>query len=272
MKLELDGKRALITGSTSGIGKGIATTLAAEGASIVVHGRDADRAEEVAHTIRSAGGKAAVALGDLSHEDGAVQVADLAQKAFGGIDILVNNVGGVMRPSGEGDWFSSSSQDWADVFEKNVGAPARMIRLLAPGMRDNGWGRLIHIGTTAATSPNLGPPPEYPAAKAAVINMSLLLSKALSGTGVTTNVVSPGMISTPSIDQWFAMLGEIHGWGDDRAKSEAYVLENFVPQTVKRIGQVSDIANMVAYLASPLADFITGANFRVDGGISPSIN
>src|SRR5438105_2795360 len=98
MDLQLAGKRALITGSSSGIGTGIAKALAAEGVSVVVHGRDAARAEAVAQEIRASGGQAAVALGDLETDGGADAVAAAAQEAFGGIDILINNAGGTQNP------------------------------------------------------------------------------------------------------------------------------------------------------------------------------
>jgi 3-oxoacyl-[acyl-carrier protein] reductase len=146
-----------------------------------------------------------------------------------------------------------------------------MIRFVTPAMHERSGGRLIQI--SAATTPTLGSPPEYPASKAAVLNLTLSVSMALAGNAVTANTVSPGMISTQSIDACLANLGHNHGWGnDDRGRSEQLVLDIYLPQTVRRVGLVSDISSMLACLASPAADSVNGANFRVDGGTSQFIN
>jgi len=271
MDLRLDGKRALVTGSSAGIGTGIAETLAREGAATVVHGRDRDRAEAVAARIREAGGRAAVAVGDLSTDAGAAAVAEAASAAFGGIDILVNNAGGRSSDAGVVNWLGAEPRDWLDTYEMNTVAALRMIRHLAPAMKERGWGRLIQIGSTAGTSPNAGAP-HYGAAKAALVNLTVSLAKAFSRTGVTANTVSPGMVRTPALDAWLDGIAREKGWAGDRRRSEAWVLENIVHQSVGRIGTPEDIAGLVAFVASPLGDFINGANLRIDGGNSPAVN
>lgn len=271
MDLRLEGKRALVTGSSAGIGTGIAHALAQEGVAIVVHGRSPDRAEAVAEQIRQAGGRAIVAIGDLATDAGAAETARAATQAFGGIDILVNNAGGRSSDAGAVEWMNATAKDWLETYEMNTVAALRMVRHLAPDMKARGWGRLIQISSSAANSPNAAVP-QYAAAKAALINMTVSLGKAFSKTGVTANTVSPGMTRTPALDAWFDGIAAEKGWEDDRARTEQWVLENLVHQTVGRVGTVEDIGALVAFVASPLADFINGANLRIDGGRSPGIN
>ncbi|CAN5183254.1 SDR family NAD(P)-dependent oxidoreductase [soil metagenome] len=270
MDLQLAGKRALVTGSTSGIGVGIARALAAEGAAVVIHGRDAGRAEQVAGELRNSGARVAIAMGDLTSDEGAAAVAAAATEALGGIDILVNNAGG-QTTSGATGFDNKTPDDWLSTYNNNAVASLRLIHLLSPAMKARGWGRLIQIASASGTTPS-ETVPHYAASKAAIINMTISLSRALKMTGVTANTVSPGMIATPALDGWLDGIAEEQGFGDDRQRAEAYVAENVVQQTVGRIGQPGDIGAIVAYLASPIADFINGANFRIDGGFSPSVN
>lgn len=271
MDLQLAGKRALITGSSSGIGIGIAEVLAEEGAKVVVHGRNRVRAEAVVADLSAKGYDAALAIGDLATDEGAKATAEAALAAFGGIDILVNNAGGRSSEAGVTDWSDAAPEDWMDTYNKNAVATVRMVRLLAPAMKERGWGRLIQFASSAANSPNAGIP-HYAASKAAILNLTVSLSKAYAMSGVTANTISPGMIATPAVDEWFDTIAKDKGWEDDRAKTQKWVLENLVHQTVDRVGHVRDIGAMVAFLCSPYADFINGANFRIDGGRSPAVN
>jgi len=165
MDLQLRGVRVLVTGSSSGIGAGIARVLAAEGAVVAVHGRDATRAAAVAAEVRSAGGNAVVVLGDLASEEGTSSVADAVDAALGGIDVLVNNAGGKTSP-GNPAWFEIPWTDWVGTYEQNIGAAVRLIHRFVPGMCERGWGRVIQIGSASATQPEAGLG-EYQAAKAA---------------------------------------------------------------------------------------------------------
>lgn len=269
MDLGLSGKRALVTGSSSGIGVAIAEALAREGVAVVVNGRDQTRVDAVAQRIGATGAQVATACGDLSTDEGALQVADSARAALGGIDILVNNAGGASPDSGT-NWFASDAADWEASYQRNVLAAVRLVHAFAPEMKERGWGRIINIGTAAAITPTSGQA-DYGPAKAAMLNMSLGLSKALKRTGVTSNTISPGMIRTEGLLRVLAAMAEKRGWGDDLARAEDYIAKGG-GQTVQRIGEVEDIAYAVTMLASPRADFINGANFHVDGGISPSLN
>jgi 3-oxoacyl-[acyl-carrier protein] reductase len=267
MDLQLAGKRALVTGSSSGIGTGIARLLAAEGAAVVVHGRNVERTEKIRAELAGSGATVVSAIGDLATDEGAAAVAEASVEAFGGIDILVNNAGGgaeVANPS----WFTTELSAWLDTYQKNVIAAGRLIHHLAPGMKERGWGRIIQIGSMAGTVPTSAQP-DYAAAKAAMLAMSLGLSKALKGSGVTVNTVTPGMIWTDGLQDFLRDFAAKRGW-DDIQQAADYILKG-TGQTVLRIGQPEDIANAVAYLVSPLADFVNGVNMHVDGGGTANI-
>jgi len=268
MDLQLQGKRALVTGSSSGIGVGIAKMFAQEGVSLVVHGRNAARLEKVAADLAAHGATVVSALGDLSTDEGADGVAKVAFDAFGGLDILVNNAGGASEDEKK-SWFDVNVSEWVATFEKNVGAAGRLIHHFAPGMRERQWGRIIQISSAAGIIPTSAQP-DYGPAKAAMINMSLGLSKALSGSGVTVNTVSPGMIMTEGLQDFLRGFAAKRGWGDDIDQAAQYILKG-TGQTVNRIGQVEDIAFAVIYLASPLGGFVNGVNLHLDGGGTSSI-
>ena len=162
MDLQLSGKRALVTGSSSGIGEAIAKLLAAEGARVIVQGRREAEVDRVRREIEQAGGGAHGAVGDVSLAAEAAAVAETALTALGGIDILVNNAGAAPL----GGWFDASPELWRDLYEQNVGSVVRMVQHLVPGMRERGWGRVINLGSIVADSPR-GPNPHYSATKAA---------------------------------------------------------------------------------------------------------
>lgn len=271
MDLGLKGKRAIVTGSTAGIGAGIAHVLAREGVRVAINGRSERRGRAVVEEILAAGGEAVLALGDVASDTGADAAATAALESFGGIDILVNNAGGFAGKSSISTVFDIPAADWAKTFDMNVGAAVRMIQRLAPMMRDQGWGRIIQIASGIAMTPS-GETPDYAAGKAAIVNLGLGTAKTLANSGVTVNTISPGIIYTRSVAAWFRQIGEREGWGDVPKKSEAWVLQNYTKQLVSRIGRVEDIGNAVAYLASPGSDFVNGIHLRVDGGASPSLN
>jgi len=270
MDMQLNGKVALVTGSSSGIGIGIAHTLAAEGVSVVVHGRDAARTQATADAIVANGGSARIAVGDLQTDAGADKVAAEALAAFGQVDILVNNAGG--RGAGKPLTFFDITPDmWNDTYNANVTSAVRMIHRLAPAMRERGWGRVIQLASLAGQTSS-GGVMEYGASKAAVVNLSLGLSKVLANTGVTVNTISPGMILTGALEGWLDAVAAQRGLGTDRDKAARWVLDNSLKQTVDRLGNPEDIGFAVTFLCSPRGNFVNGANIRVCGGASPSIN
>ena len=271
MDLKLAGKRALVTGSSDGIGVGIAKTLAEEGVSVVVTGRNRERGQGVVDAITAAGGEACLTLGDLDTAEGCDAVARAALAAYGGIDILVNNTGGRVETATAVGFDDVSPEQWNETYNRNVTSAVRLIRAIAPNMKSAGWGRIIQISSASAATPTAGGVMEYSATKAALLNLSLGLSKLYANSGVTVNTISPGMIATPSLEGWFDMVAtQNHLAGRDEAVR--WVLDNTVKQTVDRLGLPEDIGYAVAFMCSPRGDFINGAYIRVDGGCSPAIN
>ncbi|MBP2471233.1 NAD(P)-dependent dehydrogenase (short-subunit alcohol dehydrogenase family) [Crossiella equi] len=260
MDLQLTGKRALVTGSNSGLGESIAERLAAEGAEVVVHGRDHARAETVAARI---GGT--VAVGDLATDEGADAVATAAL-AGGGIDILVNNAGAYEHLT----WAEASPDHWRQTYEVNVVSGVRMIHRFVPAMRERGWGRVITIGGGLATQPMAGLP-HYNATLAARHNLAVSLARELRDTGVTSNVVAPGAILVPAVQEFLTGLAPDRGWGRTWAEVEHAAVRELVPNDVGRFGRPEEIAGAVAYLTSTLADYVSGAVLRVDGGTIRSV-
>lgn len=262
MDLKLQHKRALVTGSTSGIGEAIAKTLSQEGVKVVVHGRREVEAKRVVEEIAKSGGTATYAIGDLATDAGADHVSAAAIQAFGGIDILVNNAGTYPAKG----WFEESADDWNDVYNVNVATMVRMINRLVPLMQERQWGRVIAIASGVGTKPQ-GGMPAYSATKVANINLAVSLAMTLADSGVTSNAVSPGIILTPGLHDMFDKMGV-----DSNLEVRAKMAADFAPNPAERAGYPQEIADAVVFLASGRADYITGQNLRVDGGYVPTVN
>jgi NAD(P)-dependent dehydrogenase (short-subunit alcohol dehydrogenase family) len=243
--LGLAGKRAFVTASTSGIGAAIARRLAAEGCTLLIHGRDAQRARELAGEL---GGGAQAILGDLTVAAGDVCTYAAAWRP----DVLVANAG----PFAERDWENATPADWASTFDGNLVSTVRIVQAVLPGMRKASWGRVITIGSRGAVTPLVNMV-DYSAAKAALVNATTSLARHLSGTGITANTVSPGVILTPGLEKMFA------------GRDSAEIAAEYAPNPTGRLGTPEDIAAAVAFLASPLAGYVNGVNLRIDGGITP---
>jgi NAD(P)-dependent dehydrogenase (short-subunit alcohol dehydrogenase family) len=171
-----------------------------------------------------------------------------ARSAFDGIDILVNNVGNPTQES-HTSWFDAPVQEWIDDYHQNTLAAVRLIHAFTPAMKERGWGRLIQVSSRNAISPHKHLP-TYGAAKAALNNMTLSLSKELAGTGVTSNGIMPGLIYTPQLNKWFIETAKRQG-SDDPEFGKQYALKNIIHQTVSRLGQPMDIAAAVCFLSQP---------------------
>jgi 3-oxoacyl-[acyl-carrier protein] reductase len=265
MDLKLSGKRALVTGSSSGLGEAMALLLGAEGAEVVVHGRNETRAKSVAAAITEAGGKAGYAIGDLATDAGADAVAGAALEG-GPIDVLVNNAGSYEHLS----WADASPEDWRETYEVNVISGVRMIQRLVPPMRERGWGRVITIGGGLAIQP-MNTHPQYNATLAARHNLAVSLARELKDTGVTSNVVAPGAILVEAVKNLLTRIAPERGWGESWEDIERASTERLVPNDTGRLGRPEEIASAVAFLASPLAGYISGATLRVDGGTVRSV-
>lgn len=265
MDYQLRNRRALVTGSSSGLGAATAKMLAAEGATVVVHGRDKERAEAVAQSITDDGGRAEVVLGDLTSDEDADAVAAGAL-ALGPIDILVNNAGSYKHLS----WDDATAEDWRDTYETNVISGVRMIKRLVPQMRERGWGRVIQIGGGLAITPMPGHP-HYNATLAARHNLAVSLARSLEGTGVTSNTVSPGAILVDAVKDLLIGIAPDRGWGETWEEIEREAATQLVPNDRHRFGFPDEVAGAVLYLTSPLADYVSGAILRVDGGLIRSL-
>lgn len=266
MKLDIEGKVALVTGSSSGIGSAIAIALAAEGAEVIVHGRDELKAKAVVNVIRDEGGIAHQTLGALDSNESADKVVNDIKQRFGVVDILVNNAGAFeVCP-----WWQCSAGRWMETYNVTVGSMVRMIQGLVPEMQEKGWGRVIQISSVAAT---LAPPlfPDYAAAKAAVLNMTITLAKTLASSGVTVNTISPGPIVTKTWEQFARQIAKINGWPDDIEQIKQNLLSGFLSSPVGRLGEPEDIANAVLFLVSNKSAYINGINLKVEGGLNASI-
>ena len=211
MDLQLARKRASVTGSSDGIGKVIAKTLAAEGAAVAVHGRDENRTREVVSDIVKAGGRAIAIFGDITQDSDVEKMGDAGMELLGSIDILVINAGG----SGDKQpWEQTSPGDWQALYDRNVLSIVRLSRCFIPGMRAAGWGRVVNISSGAASMP-AATGPDYSACKAAVNNLTVSLSKDVGKDGITVNAVSPGPILTPKLERVFRDMARSRGCADD---------------------------------------------------------
>jgi len=267
MDMALGGKRALVTGSSMGIGEAIARRLAGEGVAVVVHGRDAAEAERVAATIRTDGGSATAVVGDVGNDDGAADVAGKAIAALGGVDILVNNVGILTFAT----WADATPAMWAELHNINVLGAVRMIHQLVPAMRSAGWGRVVQISSAEASDP-FAMFPHYAATKAALVNLTVSLAKDLTRTGVTANTVTPGIIRTAGVEAFYRQMAAARGWGDVWEEIEQHALHEILDNPVGRFGTRDEVADTVVFLCSPRAAYITAADIRVDGGSTGSVN
>lgn len=267
MDLQLCDKTALVTGSSKGIGEAIATTLAREGVNVVVHGRDEVEAQRVVSAIVAAKGRACAVLGDLTGDEAVERLVAEAQRRVGTIDILVNNAGG----SGpKNDWETTAAAGWASTYDRNVLAAVRVSTRLLPGMRRSGWGRIINISSGAATMPP-ATGPDYSAAKAAMNALTASMAKAVAAEGVTVNAISPGTIKSAKLEGGFRAAAAAHGIASADAPWEEVqgaVLPLFADVPLGRVGELAELADSVAFLASPRAGYITGVNLRVDGGFA----
>jgi 3-oxoacyl-[acyl-carrier protein] reductase len=264
MDLGLKGKVALVTGSSSGIGRAIALCLAEEGASIVVNGRDKARVNSVASEVKARGVSVLTALVDITvAEDLDRMITDTVDR-FGRIDILVNSAGtSLIR-----DPLTLPDDEFRYEMELMFYAVVRACNKVIPYMREKGWGRIINISSIYGKQP--GGLFDYDAIKAAVNMLTKDLASYLAKDNILVNAVCPGPIRTPLWEAPGAggdQLGKVLGMSGKEAI--AWVAEQHIP--LGHFGLPEDIANMVTFLASDRAKFITGQAINVDGGMVKAI-
>jgi len=262
----LAGRRALVTGSSSGIGAESARWLARAGAALVIHGRNPEKIAAVAAELRDSGAAVATVCGALDEPEAARAIAAEALAA-GPIDILVNNAGGAAAGNGTAQWFEALPEDWDRGYRANVLSAVAMTQAIVPAMIERGWGRVIQTASAIVDNP-IPTIPDYKAAKSALVSMTVSLAIALRGTGVTANAVSPGFTVTEGLRGWIESQAEANGWGSEWPEIERNAAAAIWPALVPRLGRPADIARAVLFFAEPAADFVTGQHLRVDGGLA----
>jgi 3-oxoacyl-[acyl-carrier protein] reductase len=247
MDLELAGRTALVTGASAGIGTGIAECLAREGVRLALAGRKLAALEEVGGTVRGLGAPAPVLItGDVATAEACFSIAEAAMASLGRrVDILVNNAGGSRPIAGAG-----LDDDWEEAHALNFSSARRMTQVIAPSMREAGFGRIINVtGALYGRAINAAGP-----SKAALLAWSRALAFELTPYGVTVNCIAPGRINSVQVRE------TLHRTESSR---QLYIRQN-IP--AGRFGEPAELGALVAFLASPLAAYISGAHIPVDGG------
>ncbi len=263
MKIELIGRKAVVTGSTAGIGRAIAEGLARAGAAVVINGRGEERVATALKELRALLPDAEFSgiAADLSTADGSAAFFAKVEEA----DILVNNLG-TAKVNG---FFEQQDSDWLDLFQLNVMSGVRAARHYIPKMVERGWGRVVFISSESA----LNIPKEmidYGMTKTAQLAVSRGLAELVGGSGVTVNSVLPGPTRSEILNKWMKSTSEEQGITQDEA--EQNFLKTMRPTTlINRFTTTEEIANMVVYVCSEQASGTSGAALRVDGGVIRSI-
>ena len=261
MKVDLSGKTALVTGSTSGIGHAIARGLAASGANIVINGRSQDKVNASVRKLNGLGGRVHGIAADVSTTAGCKAVLE----ALSEVDILINNAG-IYEPK---HFLDIPDEDWMRFFEVNVMSGVRLSRAYLQGMIKRNWGRIVFISSESA----LNTPTEmihYGMTKTAQLAIARGLAQLTRGTGVTVNSVLPGPTMSEGLESFVTELARQNRQSFDEAAAN-FVKQNRPTSLLERFASVEEVANMVVYVASKEASATDGAALRVEGGIVSTI-
>lgn len=244
---ELDEKVAIVTGAGQGMGRAVAERLSAAGASIVINDQNGPAASKTAEMIVEGGGKAIIALGNVTSAADVSRMVDTGLNAYGDIHILVN-CAGVLRSTAVID---IDEEEWDLVVNVNLKGTYLCGRAVLPSMRQSGWGRIVNFSSTAGKNVSTLGGAHYTASKAGVLGFTRHLAKEEAAYGITVNAVCPGLIDTEMVRS---------NVGDDRARDYA---DSF---PIQRLGQPGEVAELVAFLTSNRAAYITGASLDINGG------
>lgn len=259
MNINLNGRKAIVTGSTAGIGRAVAEGLARAGASVIINGRGNVRVDEAVRHMRRNfpdSGISGIAA-DLSTAAGAEAFFTQAPDA----DILVNNLGtAVVR-----DFVDTADEDWLSIFQINVMSGVRMTRHYLPRMLRRGWGRVVFVSSESAVNT----PKEmidYGMTKTEQLAVSRGLAESVAGTGVTVNAVLPGPTRSEILSNWMAAQAKDHAITQEEAE-QAFLKAARPTSLIRRFATTDEVANMIVYVCSEQASATTGAALRVDGGV-----
>lgn len=263
MNIDLEGKTAVVTGSTQGIGYAIAAGLARAGARVAVNGRTEEKTAAAAASLEKdvSGAVIVAASGDVSTAEG----CDALVAALPRADILVNNAG-IFDPV---DFFDIPDKDWTRFFETNVMSGVRLSRAWMPGMLERDWGRIVFISSESA----LHIPAEmihYGTTKTAQLAVSRGLAELTAGTGVTVNSVLPGPTRSQGIEDFLQSMARETGTSEEEI-ARSFVKEHRPTSLLQRFASVEEVANMAVYACSKEASATNGAALRVEGGIVRTI-
>ena len=255
---EFAGKRALVTGGTEGMGEAIVRRLAAGGATVATTARSRPPEGQAVELFVQA---------DISTREGVDKVVREVLERLGGLDILVNNVGGSSAPSG--GVLALSDDDWQRTIDTNLLAAVRVDRAFLPGMLKQASGVIIHISSIQRRLPLFEATLAYAAAKAALTTYSKGLSKEVGSKGVRVNTVAPGFIETTAAHRLIVRLAEKAGTNENIARQALIDSLGGIP--IGRPGRPEEVAELVAFLVSDRAASIHGSEYVIDGGTVPAV-
>jgi 3-oxoacyl-[acyl-carrier protein] reductase len=264
MDLGLKGRACVVTGASRGIGRETARLLCAEGASVLLVGRNEERLSAAAEEAGAAGAEAGgLALGlalDVTAEDAGERMLAAAGKRFGSLDVLVNNAGAAQWR----DLDEVPDEDWRAQYELNVMAPLRAMRAAAPAMAERGWGRVVNVCSTAGKRPSAAMP-EYSVAKAAELSLSRLFADRYAKSGVLVNAICPGPVEAELWMEPGGLLDQSQEMSGAESREEALATAGS-KRPIGRLAEVGEIASAIVFLCSERASYVSGAAWSVDGG------
>lgn len=266
MNLDLEGKVVLVSGASRGIGRAIAQAFAVERCRLVLCARGREALDVVASELAKQGTDILVVPADLTQAAEAEHVVHAAIERFGAIHVLINNVGGVGSFAA---FHELTDEQWREILELNLLPAVRLTRLVLPAMRRQHYGRIVNIASESGIQPDPFMP-HYNAAKAAIINLTKSLSKAYACDGILVNAVSPAMTRTEVVEGMLRQQAQARGVSVEEATT-AFLKELRPNIVLGRPAEPAEVAAVVVFLASAAASFVTGANYRVDGGSVASL-